>query len=68
MVRLKAAAGDTFDLLAFAAYGDETRAHLLMRANPQYLDRMILHGGELIAVPELEDARSSRLPPWKRGE
>lgn len=68
MVRLRAATGDTFDFLAFIAYGDETRAHVLMSANPQYLDRSVFHGGEILIVPEPEEPRPSSLPPWKRGE
>lgn len=67
METLRAASGDTFDLLAFLAYGDEMLAHHLMEANPEYLDRVVFAGGEMLRVPAPEMDRPSTLPPWKRG-
>ena len=67
MATMRAVAGDTFDLLAYAAYGDERRTAQLMEANPQYIGRLPFHGGEVLEVPEIEDAPPATLPPWKRG-
>ena len=60
---------DTFDLLAFREYGDETLASLLAEENPNFANVLIFQGGEELRFPELivtEYAES--LPPWRSNE
>ena len=45
-------AGETFDSVALAVYGDEKYAAELMAANGEYLQRMVFSGGERLALPE----------------
>lgn len=60
-------AGDTFDLLAFREYGDETLASLLAKENPDYADVLIFEGGEELRFPVLEIQQyAESLPPWRQ--
>lgn len=57
--------GDTFDDIARQAYGDEHLSSILLYANPDLSDRLILEGGELIQIPIISRAPSEKLPPWR---
>jgi phage tail protein X len=60
--------GDTFDLVAYKVYGDETRAVELIDANLEHVDIVIFTEGISIKVPPIENSkRVSDLPPWKQG-
>jgi len=58
--------GDTFDVLALDAYGDETKAHLIIEANPQYANVITFSAGISLRIPIIEQEASATLPPWKR--
>lgn len=59
--------GDTFDLLAFQAYGEERMAHVISRANPDMMDVLVFEGGENLRIPIVDRIASpDTLPPWRR--
>lgn len=59
--------GDTFDLLAGQAYGQESMSSTIIAANPDYCDVVIFDGGELLRLPLVDRAESpDTLPPWRR--
>lgn len=62
-------AGDTWDLLAFRAYGNEKLMDVLIKANFEHRDVVIFSYGTVINVPEIDTTSSefeANLPPWKR--
>ena len=60
-------AGDSWDLLAGQAYGQEVMASTLIAANPDLCDVVLLEGGEVIDLPLVERVESpDTLPPWRR--
>lgn len=66
------ASGDTFDIIALQAYGNEIYAAEVMCANPQYTDRLIFEGGEKVRLPLIENIpdRNEQVytvdaAPWK---
>lgn len=67
----KASAGESFDTLALAIFGDEKYASELLSANPSLCDKMIFDGTEEIEIPvvDTEDAAGEvYMPadaPWK---
>ena len=65
-------AGETFDSIALAVYGDEKYAADLLGANPALCRVPVFTGGELLLLPVVtvpEDASTpERMPdvaPWK---
>ena len=46
--------GESFDLAALRIYDDEKYAAELMCANPEYSDRAVFQGGELISIPWID--------------
>ena len=72
-----ASARESFDSIALEVYGDEEYAKDLIMANPKYTGILRFKGGEIIALPvieealvENEDAEEEDVPtavaPWKR--
>ena len=64
-----AAAGESFDSVAFNYYGDEFMADKLMKQkdNLIYLDRVVFEGGEELTIPVYDDLESTEtLAPWRR--
>ncbi|WP_438449447.1 phage tail protein [Gorillibacterium sp. sgz5001074] len=62
-----AVAGDSFDAIALDFYDDETRATILIQANPPYRRVLLFEGGEELQIPILEKTvTAATLPPWKR--
>ena len=76
-----ASARESFDSIALEVYGDEEYAKDLLMANPQYGGLMRFKGGEIIALPVVEDALDpdtldeddldeedmpAAVAPWKR--
>ncbi len=60
--------GETWDLIALRALGDERHMHLMLDANPeQHWVAKFDEGVELV-VPDLpvESSLPSGLPPWRR--
>lgn len=60
-------AGESFDLLAGQAYGQETMVDVIVAANPDLCDVVLFEGGEVIDLPLVERVESpDTLPPWRR--
>lgn len=59
--------GDTYDLLAMAAYNDEKMASRIIQANPLHMKTLVFKEGVLLKIPILEKTElPSTLPPWRR--
>lgn len=58
--------GDTFDMLAYRAYGSEFKSHYIIQANPQYASTLIFDSGIELTIPIISIDAASTLPPWKR--
>lgn len=60
-------AGDTFDLLALAAYNDEKMASYIIEANPLHGGTLIFDAGVSLKIPEIQSKKvPSSLPPWRK--
>lgn len=59
-------AGDQWDMIAKLVYGNELRADILMKNNPEYLDIYEFDAGTVICCPEIEQTATEELPPWRR--
>lgn len=58
---------DSFDLLALQAYGDERLAHIIAKANPDYMPVLVFVGGEVLRIPIINRVETPEtLPPWRR--
>lgn len=58
--------GDTYDLLAIAAYNDEKMSSCIIKANPQHMKTLVFEEGVKLKIPLVEEKkRSSTLPPWR---
>lgn len=63
-------AGETFDSVARAVYGDEKYAAELLCANPEYATRSVFTGEEEIFLPSIlilpnDQTEMPASPPWK---
>lgn len=62
-------AGDTFDWLALAMYGDETLAHEIIKFNPDHAGTIVFGANVELRLPILEGADTPEtLPPWRQNE
>lgn len=60
-------AGDTFDLIAIAAYDEEKMASYIIQENPLHMDTLIFEAGIKLKIPVLNKTEiPSTLPPWRR--
>jgi phage tail protein X len=59
-------AGDTFDILALNFYDNEFKSHIIMEANPQHIDMIVLPAGLKLIIPIIDIDPAETLPPWKR--
>lgn len=60
-------AGDTFDLLAIAAYDEEKMASYIINANPLHTSTLVFEAGVKLKIPVLDKTeKPSTLPPWRR--
>lgn len=68
----RCSAGESFDSIALAVYGDEKYAEELLLANGQYFGKLIFIGGETLTLPDVRtmtDADTGQqisAAPWKR--
>lgn len=66
-----ASAGETFDSIALDVYGDEKFAAELMTANVDEAKKLVLTGGEVLALPSVVSAKDPMTgaeigtAPWK---
>ena len=62
--------GDTWDIIARKAYGDELKADRLMqeRENLPLLDYQVFPSGVVVTIPDVseEDAYEADLPDWRK--
>jgi len=62
--------GDTWDIIARKAYGDELKADRLMqeRENLPLLDYQVFPSGMVVTIPDIseEDAYEADLPDWRK--
>ena len=58
---------DTWDIVAYKAYGNEMYMDTLIKANIEYKDTYIFPAGVVLTLPEIELTVSESLPPWKQG-
>lgn len=56
--------GDTWDMIAKAAYNDEARIDILMQANFHLLDYFIFPEGIKVVIPPLPE-KSWEIPEWR---
>jgi phage tail protein X len=56
--------GDTWDSIAFIAYGDELQMHWLIEANPRHRETVIFSAGVVLSVPDLGETSRAPAPPW----
>ena len=68
----KCSAGETFDTIALAIYGNEKYAAELMAANPELVRVAMFVGGEVLRFPVVEIAEDESdvtsapaVAPWK---
>ena len=68
----RCSAGETFDQVALAVYGDEKYASELLCANPRLSTMPVFTGGEMLALPVIEIPEDAGTPgtmaataPWK---
>jgi hypothetical protein len=64
-----AAAGESFDSVAFHYYGVEFMADKLMKVkgNKQYIKMVVFEGGEKLTIPVYDDIESTEtLAPWRQ--
>lgn len=59
--------GDTWDIVAYKAYGNEMYIDTLIKANIEHKDTYIFPAGVVLTLPEIELTVSESLPPWKQG-
>ncbi len=59
--------GDTWDIVAYKAYGNEMYMDTLIKANIEYKDTYIFPAGVVLTLQEIELTVSESLPPWKQG-
>lgn len=59
--------GDSWDLIAFKVYGDESKADWLMQHNPEFIRIARFDAGTVLQTPALPVERAGNLPPWKAG-
>ena len=59
--------GDTWDIVAYKAYGNEMCMDTLIKANIEHKDTYIFPAGVVLTLPEIELTVSESLPPWKQG-
>lgn len=60
--------GDRWDLIAYKVYGNESYMSHLLEANKQYRDVFVFSAGAKLEIPEITEAASDTLPPWRRRE
>lgn len=59
--------GDTWDSVAYKAYGNEMYMDTLIKANIEHKDTYIFPAGVTLSLPEIDLEVSDSLPPWKQG-
>lgn len=58
--------GDTYDLIALDAYGEEKLSYIIIESNPQYSNVIVFSAGIELIVPVIESQSTEEVPPWRR--
>ncbi len=58
--------GDMWDSIAYKVYGKEYGMDALLRANESYKDVAVFPQGVKITCPDVDEAVTDILPPWRR--
>lgn len=59
--------GDTYDMMAIAAYNDEKMASVIIQANPMLAGVLVFDAGTKLKIPIINKRSApSTLPPWRR--
>lgn len=58
--------GDTWDIVAYKAYGNEMYMDMLIKANIEHKNTFIFPAGVTLTLPEIDLEVSETLPPWKQ--
>ncbi len=62
--------GETWDSIAFDLFTNEMMASTLIQENKEYADVLIFDGGEVLAIPivneENEEDSIDTIPPWRQ--
>ncbi len=67
MLKYTTSKGDTFDILAFVFYDDPLLASVIIQANPDYADVLILEDNVELHIPEIDTTEiPETLPPWRQ--
>ena len=62
-----AVVGETWDSLAYDAYGVEGMASVIWQANPRLGSTVSFEGGEKVTIPIVQKVVTPEsLPPWRR--
>lgn len=56
--------GDTWDLIAYKVYGEESRMTDLIKANPSHVRTVIFSAGTTLKVPAVLKESGNDRPPW----
>ncbi|TKH43467.1 phage tail protein [Paenibacillus terrae] len=59
--------GDTWDMIAYKVFGDETSMIQIMNLNLDYIDVSVFSAGTVLQMPDVTEVEetASDLPPWK---
>lgn len=60
--------GDTWDMIAFRLYGDESYMKDLIEANLPHIDTLVFSSGTVLKVPELPEERDYDVPFWREDD
>lgn len=63
--RYKTVQGDTFDSIALDFYNSETKANIVMQANPEHIKVLKFDADIELKIPVIETGVPSTLPPWR---
>lgn len=67
MREYKTIQGDTWDLIAYRAYGEyggEKLTSALISANSEHIDTVVFSAGVVLKIPDVNVPVSRMLPPW----
>ena len=57
--------GDTWDLIAYKVWGQETLMHELMAVNPAWRNQVTFPAGVELSIPEITLPVKEEPPPWQ---
>lgn len=58
--------GDTWDMIAYKVYTNESLMSSLIHANAQHASTVVFSAGIVLSIPPAPADLLAELPPWKR--